>query len=149
MLALALVDDRLFDAAIVGGLVGWLHDEVVLEVREDHEERAASILKQAMIDGFVTIFPGAPLAGLVEPHIGSNWGEAKTKPQTGSTQHSPRQEESDFGRIFAEQLDLRIPDAGVEEGRLRAREYVINFYRSHHSCSLEEAKAAVMAAVSF
>ena len=34
MLALAYVDDRLFDAGIEGGPVAWLHDEIVLEVRE-------------------------------------------------------------------------------------------------------------------
>ena len=35
MLALAYVDDRLFDAGIEGGPVAWLHDEIVLEVRDD------------------------------------------------------------------------------------------------------------------
>ena len=77
MLALAYVDDRLFEAGIDGGPVAWLHDEIVLEVREDQAERAAEILKQAMIEAFVEIFPGAPINGLVEPHIGSSWGEAK------------------------------------------------------------------------
>ena len=77
MLALAYVDDRLFEAGIEGGPVAWLHDEIVLEVRADQAERAAEILKQAMIDGFAETFPGAPLNGLVEPHIGMNWGEAK------------------------------------------------------------------------
>jgi DNA polymerase I len=77
MLALALVDDRLFDAGISGGLVGWLHDEFIIEVRENQAERAAEILKQSMIDGFAETFPGAPLNGLVEPHIGMSWGEAK------------------------------------------------------------------------
>ena len=78
MLALAYVDDRLFDAGIEGGPVAWLHDEIVLEVRDDQAERAAEILKQAMIDGFAETFPGAPLNGLVEPHIGMSWGEAKS-----------------------------------------------------------------------
>ena len=77
MLALAHIDDRLFDADIDGGLVAWLHDEFIVEVREDQAERAAEILKQSMIDGFAETFPGAPLNGLVEPHIGLNWGEAK------------------------------------------------------------------------
>jgi DNA polymerase I-like protein with 3'-5' exonuclease and polymerase domains len=77
MLALASADDRLFDAGVDGGLVGWLHDEFIIEVREDHAGRAAEILKQAMIDGFAETFPGAPLAGLVEPHVGMNWGAAK------------------------------------------------------------------------
>jgi hypothetical protein len=50
----------------------------VLEVREDQAERAAAILKQSMIDAFSETFSGAPLNGLVEPHIGANWGEAKS-----------------------------------------------------------------------
>ena len=77
MLALAYVDDRLFEAGIDGGPVAWLHDEIVIEVREDQAERAVEILKQSMIDGFAETFPGAPLNGLVEPHIGLNWCEAK------------------------------------------------------------------------
>jgi DNA polymerase I-like protein with 3'-5' exonuclease and polymerase domains len=43
-------DDRLFDAGIDGGPVAWLHDEIVIEVREDQAAQAAEILKQAMID---------------------------------------------------------------------------------------------------
>jgi DNA polymerase-1 len=77
MLALAYVDDRLFEADIDGGLVAWLHDEFVLEVRADQARQAAEILKQAMIDAFVETFPGAPLNGLVKPGIGMSWGEAK------------------------------------------------------------------------
>ena len=49
----------------------------MIEVRDNQAERAAEILKQSMIDGFAEAFPGAPLDGLVEPHIGPNWGEAK------------------------------------------------------------------------
>ena len=75
MLALAYVDDRLFDAGIEGGPVAWLHDEMVLEVRDDQAVEAAAILKQAMIDGFVETFPDAPIDGLVEPHIGMSWAE--------------------------------------------------------------------------
>ena len=63
MLALAYVDDRLFDAGIDGGPVAWLHDEIVLEVREDQAERAAEILKQSMIDGFVETFPARRSTG--------------------------------------------------------------------------------------
>jgi DNA polymerase I len=87
MLALGYVDDRLFEAGIDGGPVAWLHDEIVLEVREDQAERAAEILKQAIIDGFAETFPGAPLNGLVDPHIGASWGEAKGgAPQPGKSQ---------------------------------------------------------------
>ena len=76
--ALAYVDDRLFDAGIDGGPVAWLHDEIVLEVRADQADQASEILKRSMIDGFAETFPGAPLNGLVDPHIGANWGEAKS-----------------------------------------------------------------------
>jgi len=78
MLALATVDDRLFDSAIDGGPVAWLHDEIVLEVRAAQAERAAEILKQSMIDGFAETFPGAPLNGLIDLHTGRSWGEAKS-----------------------------------------------------------------------
>ena len=77
MLALTYVDARLYEAGIDGGPVGWLHDEIVLEVAIADAERAATILKQSMIDGFAETFPGAPLNGLVDPHIAGNWAEAK------------------------------------------------------------------------
>ena len=77
MIALTYVDDRLFNAGIDGGPVAWLHDEIVLEVKAADAERAATILKQSMIDGFAETFPGAPLNGLVDLHIAGNWAEAK------------------------------------------------------------------------
>ena len=89
MLALAYVDDRLFDAGIEGGPVAWLHDEIVLEVRADQAERAAEILKQAMIDGFVETFPGAPINGLVEPHIGMSWAEKDGAGSGGHGREAP------------------------------------------------------------
>jgi DNA polymerase I-like protein with 3'-5' exonuclease and polymerase domains len=78
MLALAYVDNRLFEAGIEGGPVAWLHDEIVVEVCVEDADRAVEIVKQAMTDGFAETFPSAPLNGLVEPHIGPNWGEAKS-----------------------------------------------------------------------
>ena len=80
MLALAYVDERLFEAGIDGGPVGWLHDEIVLEVAVEDADYAVEILKQAMTDAFAETFLSAPLNGLVEPHIGPNWGEAKSGP---------------------------------------------------------------------
>ena len=78
MLALAYTDTRLFDAEIDGGLVAWIHDEFIVEVAVEDAERAADILRQAMIDGFSETFPGAPLNGLVDLHIGASWSEAKS-----------------------------------------------------------------------
>ena len=43
--------------------------------RTEQAERAAEILKQSMVDAFAETFPGAPLNGLVEPHIGMSWAE--------------------------------------------------------------------------
>ena len=78
MLALAYVDDRLFDCSGVnGGATLWMHDEIALEVRAEQADVAALILKQAMIDGFAETFPGAPIDRLVEPHIGENWAAGK------------------------------------------------------------------------
>jgi DNA polymerase I-like protein with 3'-5' exonuclease and polymerase domains len=71
MLALAYVDDRMFEAGIEGGPVAWLHDEIVLEVAGESAEQAAELLKRAMIDAFAETFSGAPVNGLVEPHIGT------------------------------------------------------------------------------
>ena len=80
MLALAYVDERLFEARIEGGPVAWLHDEIVVEVCVEDADRAVEILKKAMTDGFAETFLSAPLNGLVEPHSGPNWGEAKSGP---------------------------------------------------------------------
>jgi DNA polymerase I len=78
MRALAYVDERLFEAGVDGGPVAWLHDEIVMEVAAEDADRAAELLKGAMIDSFSETFPHAPLNGLVEPHIGLSWGEAKS-----------------------------------------------------------------------
>ena len=122
MLALAYVDDRLFEAGIDGGPVAWLHDEIVLEVREDQAERAAEILKQSMIDGFAETFPGAPLNGLVEPHIGSNWGEAKAGEIRTASGVTP---EPDFALVYAERVKPLVRDVDEDEAKARAFEHVV------------------------
>jgi hypothetical protein len=48
-----------------------------MEVAAEDADRAADLLKGAMLDAFAETFPGAPLDGLIEPHIGRNWSEAK------------------------------------------------------------------------
>jgi DNA polymerase-1 len=79
MLALARIDADLFAAGIDGGPVAWLHDEIVIEVPEADAEEVRRLLVTAMTDAFAEIFPGAPLKGLVEAHIGPNWADAKEK----------------------------------------------------------------------
>ena len=149
MLALAYVDDRLFEAGIEGGPVAWLHDEIVLEVREDQAERAAEILKQSMIDGFGETFPGAPLNGLVEPHIGLNWSEAKAKPAIPATQNSSPQGKMDYRLIYETHLKLiRGNYAGqLRRAPARAVEHTVNTYRANIGADLETAKRAVLSAI--
>jgi DNA polymerase I-like protein with 3'-5' exonuclease and polymerase domains len=79
MLALTGIDSALAEAGINDGPVAWLHDEIVLEVPTADAEKAAELLKQAMVSTFEQTFPGAPTRGLVEPHIGKSWDEAKGK----------------------------------------------------------------------
>jgi DNA polymerase I-like protein with 3'-5' exonuclease and polymerase domains len=77
MLALATIDATLFEAGIEGGPVAAPHDEIVLEVPEADAERAAALLKEAMIDAFAVTFPGAPLRNLVTVKTGKSWAETK------------------------------------------------------------------------
>ena len=79
MLALAAIDELLFEHGIDGGPVAWLHDEIVLEVPTEHAVKAAELLVRAMLDAFAETFPGAPLNGLVEANSGLNWAAAKEK----------------------------------------------------------------------
>ena len=49
MLALAYIDQDLFDAGVDGGSAAWLHDEIILEVPADDARRAAKLLEDAMV----------------------------------------------------------------------------------------------------
>jgi DNA polymerase-1 len=81
MLALAAIDQDLFDAGIDGGPVAWIHDEIVLEVPAADAEQAKALLEAAMAAAFEETFPGSRelglLNGLVEAHIGDDWAAAK------------------------------------------------------------------------
>jgi DNA polymerase-1 len=77
MLALTTIDRLLFEDGIDGGPVAWLHDEIILEVKTEDAERAAELLKRAMIEAFVETFPEAPLLKLVEVRIGPDWAAVK------------------------------------------------------------------------
>ena len=129
MLALAYVDDRLYDAGIEGGSVAWLHDEIVVEVaRADHAERAAAILKQAMVDGFAETFPGAPLEGLVEPHVRKSWAEAKegdSSPTPALTARATSRQTAATLPKRPRVLDLYCGAGGVARGLMQAGFYVV------------------------
>ena len=66
--ALAEYDARLYNN---------IHDEVVLQVRDDQIAEVARILNQTMVQGFLDVFPeGEALTGnLVEMTAGKNWAD--------------------------------------------------------------------------
>jgi DNA polymerase-1 len=77
MLALTRIDTELRAAGIDGGIVLFVHDEIVLEVRREQAEPAQQILIACMTQAFGESFPNAPLNGVVSSGIGETWGGAK------------------------------------------------------------------------
>ena len=77
MLALIKIDAALRDYAIDGGLVMFIHDEIVIEVVEHQAELARAILEHCMVEAFAEAFPTAPLTGVVATNVGVTWGAAK------------------------------------------------------------------------
>jgi DNA polymerase-1 len=75
--AMTLIDTCLIDAGIRGGLIGTVHDELILEVHEDDADLARNLLEVTMVEAFATTFPGAPTKGVAEAAIGRSWAEAK------------------------------------------------------------------------
>jgi hypothetical protein len=70
------------------------------------------------------------------------------KTTSGSLQGFYRRAELDYGLVCRERLKLLGDDIAKEESQLRAIEYTIRFFRDNHpNASLEEAKAAVLAAI--
>jgi hypothetical protein len=61
MLALIKIDAALCAARIDGGIVLFVHDEIVLEVAAHQAEQAREILAACMTEAFAETFPGAPL----------------------------------------------------------------------------------------
>jgi len=56
-------------------IISCVHDEIMLECPKHHSEEAASILEDAMIKGYKTLFPKGVTTGLVEAKIGKSWAE--------------------------------------------------------------------------
>ena len=54
-----------------------MHDEAVFLVPDDMQVAVAiaDIARKEMIAAFLDVFPNAPTLNLVEPKIGSNWGD--------------------------------------------------------------------------
>jgi hypothetical protein len=82
MWALILVDAALSAAGVDGGLVLFVHHEIVLEVPEAEAERACTIVVDAMMRAFAETFPNEPLNGLVETKIATAWGPREPQDAT-------------------------------------------------------------------
>jgi hypothetical protein len=81
LVAIALIEEPLIDASISGecGLVGWIHDEFLVEVEEHDVAVAKRILEESMVEAFLWAFPDAPTRGLVDARAGRTWAETKKK----------------------------------------------------------------------
>jgi DNA polymerase-1 len=55
--------------------VAVIHDEVIVEADAAQAEKVAEVLAAAMQQGMAAIFPDAPVAGLVEAHVGRSWAD--------------------------------------------------------------------------
>ena len=79
MKAVADVDRRLREETIDARLVGWIHDELIVEARERDVEAVKTLLKDAMEQAFLAVFAKATLLKLVEVNVGPNWAAVKEK----------------------------------------------------------------------
>jgi hypothetical protein len=74
MQALIYVDEAMRAAGIDGGVVLFIHDEIVVECLEADAEYVEDIITRAMTRAFSETFPDAPLNGLVETRVATAWG---------------------------------------------------------------------------
>jgi DNA polymerase I len=81
MKALTEVDRRLLAESIGGRLVGWIHDELIVETREADVDRVRALLQSEMEQAFVGTFPSATRNQLIEVKAAPNWAEIKVKPK--------------------------------------------------------------------
>ena len=84
--ALTEVDRRLLAEKIDGRLVGWIHDELIVETREADVDRVKALLQSEMERAFLDTFPSATLRDLIEVKVAANWAAIKEK--TKATERS-------------------------------------------------------------
>jgi DNA polymerase I-like protein with 3'-5' exonuclease and polymerase domains len=58
-----------------GVLVAMVHDELLAEVPEGEAGATVDILKSCPTRAFEETFPGAPIGGLVDAHVGHSWAD--------------------------------------------------------------------------
>jgi DNA polymerase I len=87
MLALARLHAVLRDQPAT--LIATVHDEAVFLVPNDMRVAGAiaDIARKEMVAAFLDVFPNAPTLNLVEPKIGSNWGDLHF--MTGAASDAP------------------------------------------------------------
>jgi DNA (cytosine-5)-methyltransferase 1 len=79
MKALTEVDRRLLADKIDGRLVGWIHDELIVETREADVDRVKALLQSEMERAFLDTFPEATTKKLIEVKVALNWAAIKEK----------------------------------------------------------------------
>ena len=79
MKALTEVDRRLLAEKIDARLVGWIHDELIVEAREANVDRVKAVLQSEMEQAFIDIFPAATRNNLIEVKVAANWAAVKEK----------------------------------------------------------------------
>jgi DNA polymerase I len=80
MKALTEVDRRLLAEKIDGRLVGWIHDELLVETREAYVDQVKALLQNEMEQAFIATFPTATRNKLIEVKVALNWAGVKAKP---------------------------------------------------------------------
>ena len=58
-------------------MVSTIHDALIDEASAKHAKACLKLMKKDMIDGYLDMFPNAPIDNLVEGGIGPNWAELK------------------------------------------------------------------------
>jgi len=56
-----------------------IHDALIDEARTKDADGALRLMKQDMVDGYLDIFPGAPIDKLVEGGAGRDWGNLEDR----------------------------------------------------------------------
>jgi DNA polymerase I-like protein with 3'-5' exonuclease and polymerase domains len=77
--ALTEVDRRLLADKLDGRLVGWIHDELIVETREVDVDQVKALLQSEMARAFLDTFPAATLRDLIEVKVAANWAGIKEK----------------------------------------------------------------------
>jgi DNA polymerase-1 len=79
MMAIVDLDQRLREQNIEARIIGWIHDELIVEGREADGDRIKGLLKDTMERAFLAVFPQATLLKLVEVKSGLTWAALKQK----------------------------------------------------------------------